>query len=178
MSKKIHLNFEIDKLTNSIQNRLTEEVFETIVNRLTSQNRNLIKPEEWIFEWHKELQDSTKEVYTLSTMNNSKIIHGLISFSDKKDHIFMHLIENAKFNKGINKLYNGVAGNLVAFCCKISFEREYEGVVSFIAKSKLIKHYQETLGAKFFGKNRMFIDTKEASILVKQYYQDFSHGKF
>jgi len=91
----------------------------------------------------------------------------------------MSLIESAKFNKGRHKLYRGVAGNLVAFVCKVSFEKGYDGVVSFVAKSKLIDHYQLTLGAKQFGgSNRMFIDTKDALILVKQYFKNFNYGKF
>ncbi len=46
--------------------------------------------------------------------------------------------------------------------CKLSFEMNYEGVVSFISKTQLIAHYELTLGAKLFRENRMFIDTKEA----------------
>ena len=49
----------------------------------------------------------------------------------------MPFIESAQFNKGKQKLYKGVAGNLVAFGCKISFEKGYDGVVSFIAKSRM-----------------------------------------
>lgn len=60
---------------------------------------------------------------------------------------------------------------IVAFACKMSFELNYEGVVSFIAKTQLIAHYKETLGAKVFGGNRMFIDTNEAFILAKKYFQ-------
>lgn len=89
----------------------------------------------------------------------------------------MDLIENASFNKGRKKLYSGVAGNLVAFACKLSFEQEFDGVVSFIAKTQLIEHYQQTLGAKLFAGNRMFIDTSEALVLVTKYYKDFVHGK-
>jgi hypothetical protein len=52
-------------------------------------------------------------------------------------------------------------------------------VISFVAKSKLIEHYQLTLGAKQFGSsNRMFIDTRAALALVKQYFKNFNHGKF
>lgn len=47
----------------------------------------------------------------------------------------MHLIESAKFNKGRKKLYRGVAGNLIAFACKMAFDKKYDGVVSFIAKN-------------------------------------------
>jgi len=86
----------------------------------------------------------------------------------------MDLIESAKFNKGKSKLYRGVAGNLVAFACKLSFEKGYDGVVSFIAKTQLIKHYEQILSAKLFGGNRMFIDTREAFILTTKYFKDFT----
>jgi hypothetical protein len=106
------------------------------------------------------------------------VIHGLTSLTDKGDHIFMDLIENAKFNKGKHKLYNGVAGNLVAFACKMAFELRYDGVVSFIAKTQLISHYRNTLGAQLFGGgNRMFIDTKPALKLATRYFKNFNYDK-
>jgi hypothetical protein len=40
---------------------------------------------------------------------------------DKGDHIFVNLIENAPFNIGKKKLYEGVPGNLFAFACKLSW---------------------------------------------------------
>jgi hypothetical protein len=57
----------------------------------------------------------------------------------------------------------------VAAACKLSFDLKYDGIVSFVPKTQLIEHYQKTLGAKLFGSNRMFIDTREAMILVKNY---------
>jgi len=45
--------------------------------------------------------------------------------------------------------------------------------VSFIAKTQLIEHYEQTLGANLFGGNRMFIDTKESLILTTKYFKDF-----
>ena len=60
----------------------------------------------------------------------------------------MPLIESASFNKGRHEIYKGVAGNLVAYGCKVSFEKGYDGVVSFVAKSELIEHYHQTLEAK------------------------------
>ena len=57
-----------------------------------------------------------------------------------------------------------------------SIENAISGEVfdTFIAKSKLIEHYQQTLGAKLFGGNRMYIDTKEALILTTKYFKDFT----
>ncbi len=66
-----------------------------------------------------------------------------------------------------------MAGNLVAFACKTSFENGYGGIVSFVAKTQLIEHYSQTLGAKIFGGNRMFIDTKEANIITLRYFKYF-----
>ncbi len=169
----IYLDFEVDKLTNSIENAISGEVFDTLTVKLKPEDGKSIKKVEWVFNWNNELKDKTKQVYKLTTVSNPTIIHGLISLTDKGDHIYMHLIENAKFNKGKNKLYKGVAGNLVAFGCKMSFEKNYDGVVSFIAKTQLVTHYEQTLGAKLFGGNRMFIDTKEAFILTTKYFKDF-----
>lgn len=168
------LDFEVDKLTNSIENSISGEVFDTLITLLTKIDNKQIKKAEWTFNWQTELKDKTKQVYKLTTLNNATIIHGLISLTDKGDHIFMDLIESAKFNKGKSKLYKGVAGNLVAFACKLSFEKGYDGVVSFISKTQLIQHYEQTLGAKLFSGNRMFIDTKEALILTTRYFKDFA----
>jgi hypothetical protein len=164
------LDFEIDALTNSITNAISGEVFETEIVRFTSKDKNQIRKADWVFDWHKELRNSSRKVYKLATINNLSIIHGLISLSEEHDHIFMHLIESAKFNKSKNKLYNGVAGNLIAFSCKLSLENGYNGVVVFDAKSQLVKHYQLTLGAKLLYRNRMYIDTAEAVKLIGKYF--------
>ena len=169
--KDTELDFEVDKLTTSIENSISGEIFDTQVSHVTEIKH--IKKIEWVFDWHKEIQDSSKKVFKLTTINNPDIIHGLISLTDKGDHIFMNLIENAKFNKGEKKLYRGIAGNLVAFACKTAFENDYDGVVSFIAKTQLIEHYKQTLGAKLFAGNRMFIDTKEAYVLTTRYFKEF-----
>ncbi len=170
-TKNHPLNFEIDKLTNSIENTSTGEVFDTVVVQLTSKDLVLIHKSEWQFDWSKELKDKTKTVYKLTTVNNPTIIQGLISIEDKKDHFFMHLIESAKFNKGKDKVYYGVPGNLVAFACKFSFDKGYQGFLAFDAKTALIKHYQETLHATHFRRLRMFIETTAALRLISQYFK-------
>ncbi len=164
------LDFEIDKLTNSIENSLTGEVFNTEIVKITLKQRRLIKKSEWLFDWNLELNNQQKEVFKLTTANNPMIIQGLLCIEDKKDHIFLHLLESAKFNKGKQKVYLGVAGNLVAFACKISFEKGYEGFVAFDSKTALIKHYEQTLGATHFRGQRMFIETRAATQLVAKYF--------
>ena len=95
-----------------------------------------------------------------------------MSIEVKFDHVYIHLIESAPFNKGKNKVYSGVPGNLVAFACKVSFQRGHEGNVAFISKTSLIEHYIESLGAVHAGGRIMIIDTDAAKILMNRYYSN------
>jgi len=158
----------IDKLTNSIENAKTGESFATEVMLVKTSE---IMKAEWLFDWKKLIKNPDLQIFKLITKENPKIIHGLISIEDKKDHIFVHHIESAKFNKGKQKVYKGVAGNLFAFACKLSFEMNYDGYISFQSKTKLFEHYKLTLGAERFGSGLlMAIDTKNSKILVNQYF--------
>ena len=169
--KQIGLDFEIDKLTNSIENIVTGEVFDTEIVKLNESERKQIVKSDWQFDWINEVKDKTKVVYKLTTVNNPTIIQGLLSIEDKQDHIFMHLIESSKFNKGKGKVYFGVPGNLVAYACKVAFDKGYEGFLAFDAKTTLIKHYEESLGATYFRGQRMFIATSAAIKLIAQYFK-------
>ncbi|MDR0864829.1 MAG: hypothetical protein LBO74_07850 [Candidatus Symbiothrix sp.] len=170
--EKIELDFVIDKLTNSIQNTITGDSFATEVSRFTIRDlKSVTKKNGWLFNWKKELNDDKKEVYKLTIVNNSNIIQGLISLSKDVDHIFMNLLESAPFNLGKNKMYDGVAGNLVAYACKISFQQGFEGFIAFTAKTALIEHYIKTLGAYRFGGQRMIIPTHASRILVEKYFK-------
>jgi hypothetical protein len=83
----------------------------------------------------------------------------------------MFLLESAPFNLGNNKLYEGVPGNLVAYACKVSFQRGGDGFVSFESKTRLIDHYAKSLGAYHLGGNLMVIDTIAAKRLIDKYFK-------
>jgi hypothetical protein len=171
-NQKIALDFVIDRLTNSIQNTISGDSFQTQVSLLTILDiKHITKNRGWQFNWKTELIDDSKEVYKLTIVNNPGIIQGLISLTKRPDHILMDLVESAPFNIGKNKLYEGVAGNLVAYACKLSFEYGFAGFVSFTAKTRLIKHYEKTLGAYHFGGHRMIIPTQPAEKLVEKYFK-------
>jgi hypothetical protein len=161
------------KLTNSIQNTVSGDSFQTEISTFTHLDcKQATKKNGWQFNWKQELTNNNREVYKLTIVNNNDIIQGLISVTIKADHVYMDLIESASFNLGRNKIYEGVAGNLVAFACKISFQRGFEGFVSFTAKTKLILHYENTLGAYHFGKQLMILETNASSILVEKYFKN------
>jgi hypothetical protein len=167
------LDFVIDKLTNSIQNTISGDSFPTEVLRFTkSDSKGINKKAGWAFDWKKELADNEKEVFKLTITNNPTIVQGLMSLSIESDHVYMHLLENAPFNLGKNKLYEGVAGNMVAHACKLSFQQGFDGFVSFTAKTRLIAHYKKTLGAYVLSGQKMIIPTDSAQLLVDKYFKE------
>lgn len=169
--KNSGLGFIIDKLTNSIENVQSGDSFPTEISLLTKvELKNITKKNGWRFNWASEIKFPEGDIYKLTIANNPNIIQGIVSLEVKADHVHMHLIESAAFNIGTNKTYYGVPGNLVAFACKLSFQRGGEGYVSFVAKTRLVDHYIESLGAVHFGGHLMVITTEVALKLINKYF--------
>ena len=168
-----HIDIEIDKLTNSIENIITGDSFQTDVSLIDKDDlKSITKKKGWLFNWKSEFKQPDRDVYKLTIEGNPDVIQGLISITEREDHVYMHLIESSPFNLGRNKVYLGVPGNLVAFVCRISFHRGFEGYVSFTAKTQLIEHYQKTLGAVSAGGQLMVINTDAALKLIDKYFKN------
>ncbi len=165
-------NFIIDRLTDSIMNTISGDSFLTEISILTKADLKNITPKNgWNFDWKSEFNDLKKETYKLTIVHNPDIVQGLLTITIENDHVFMDLLESAPFNVGKNKLYEGVAGNLVAYACKVSFQKGFEGYVAFTAKTALIDHYAKTLGAYHFRNQRMIIETAPAKNIVDRYFK-------
>ena len=89
----------------------------------------------------------------------------------KKKNIGLDFVVD-KLTNSIENIVTGVPGNLVAFACKLSFQRGHEGNLAFVSKSQLIKHYEETLGASHFGGRLMIIETQAALKLIDRYFKN------
>jgi hypothetical protein len=73
--KRIPLDFEVDRLTNSIQNTISGDSFPTDVSRLIKPDlKQITKKIGWSFNWKSELEDNAREVYKLTITNNPNII--------------------------------------------------------------------------------------------------------
>lgn len=167
-----HLETEIDSLTNCIREVISGNCFDTDILEVDSKDIRLItKRNGWLFDWNKEHKLNDRTIYKLVIRGNTPIIQGLVSISIMDNHIHLNIVESAPFNRGARKLYEGVGGNLFAFCCKKSFDTGYEGIITFVAKTKLIKHYKEQLGAKTISGNKMVILTEKALFLTNKYFK-------
>ena len=153
-----------------ITNRISKEQFQTLFLSVTKKDISRLERKNWSFDWIKEAKLDDRIIFKLTTQENPDVIQGLISLSDFGDNIFVNLVEAAPFNRGKDRLYQGVAGNLFAIACQESFVRGYDGFVVFESKTKLINHYQELLGAQRLGSSiRMFVDMSAAQRLIKLY---------
>ncbi|TDX01291.1 hypothetical protein [Dinghuibacter silviterrae] len=154
----------------------TGKSFETRLRFVIKEEINKTRKKDgWLFNWKTEYLVPGHQVYKL-TIENDDEIQGLISIEPIKNqqYIEMHLIEVAPSNFGSGKRFSGVAGNLVAFACKTSFDMGFDGFVAFTAKTKLINHYIQTLGAQpIYNRDRMGIFTPEAKKLVNSYYKSY-----
>ena len=167
------MGFEIDKITNSIEDALTGESLDTDVQEADRRDlKAVMKKAGWRFNWKKEFNQTTGKIYKL-VINGDSTIQGLICIEAMEGWVEMHLIEAAPQNCGQGKRYLGVAGNLVAFACRQSFDLGFDGYVAFVAKTSLIRHYEQTLGAELMFKTRMKIGQEAAKNLVNSYYQDY-----
>lgn len=131
-----------------------------------SNSSELQKLKSFNFEWSKE---SKFEVYKLSLISNSQIL-GLLSIERVigELRIEIRLLEISTENIGKNKLYDRVAGILIAFACKESFKNGFYGFVSLIPKTELIKHYIEKYGFQQFGRH-LAIEMQASELLMNRY---------
>jgi hypothetical protein len=169
----VELAFEIDKITESIENAETGEVLKTLVLLVTKADlKETTKKNGWLFDWKLELDEPEHQVYKLVTEKEPHTIQGMVSLENKKDHVYLHLIESAPYNIGKGKKYIGVCGNLTAFGCKMSKEYGFDGVVVYEPKTALIPHYQKTLGAVMISDRRMAIFEEDAQVLLDKYFPE------
>ena len=159
----------IDKLTPCLEHRLSGEMYDTEVRLLTKSD--LPELSEWGFQWKNyfSVEFKSAEIYKLIIKGQDRI-EGIVFLEDKKDHVFVHLVENAPWNIGGNKKeFLGVGAHLFAIACRQSLDLGYDGYVAFDAKTDLIKHYQEELAAELYGRRRMIIDDHAAHLLIEKY---------
>jgi CRISPR/Cas system endoribonuclease Cas6 (RAMP superfamily) len=80
------LDFEVDKLTNSIENVVTGDSFATEISLLSKHELKIVsKKNGWLFNWTEEYKQPERDIYKLTITGNPTIIQGLISLEVKSD---------------------------------------------------------------------------------------------
>jgi hypothetical protein len=72
----ILVDIEIDKLTNSIENAVSGDVFDTDIFKLSDKDIKQIHKVDLQFNWQEQLKRDDRQTYKLVIRNNPKIIQG------------------------------------------------------------------------------------------------------
>ena len=121
------------------------------------------------FDWELE-KDS--QVFKISLVESKEIV-GLMALKDVPNElrIEIHLLEASEENVGEDKVYDRIAGCLIAYACREAFVRGYFGYVSLIPKTELEEHYKNAYGMENEGKH-VYTDLENSKDLIKFYLED------
>jgi hypothetical protein len=125
----------------------------------------------WSFDWSKGATDTITGISVLKAILIDDEIEGLIEYEiiQREAYVFAHKLEIDPHNRGEEQKYKGIAGMLLAYVAKESFNSGCDGFVVFISKTKLYDYYQTKYGAKPIGGLKLHFDTEASEKLIKAY---------
>ena len=130
----------------------------------------ILRKERYFFNWKIE---KNKEVYKLQIKGSNDIL-GLVSIEriPQEWRIHIRLLTVSKENKGNEKKYDKIAGNLIAYVAKIAI-REYGELacVSLRPKSQIAQHYIDKYNMNITGMT-LSIEVPEIIDLINLYDND------
>lgn len=121
----------------------------------------------FFFDWKAEQEF---EVYKMQIIETNKII-GLISLEKIPEEWRVHirLLTVSKENRGKEKKYDKIAGNLIAFAAKIAIKEFAEfACVSLRPKTQIAKHYIDKYNMRLTGVT-LSIEVPEILDLINYY---------
>ncbi len=150
---------------------IQKQIFEEGVICLVSEEDypKIKKIDQFEFDWAREKKNF---VFKIHKKNEDEIL-GLISLIDitRELRIEIHLLEISKNNIGKNKEIDRLAGCLIAYACRIAYQKDYGGFVSLVSKTKIIKLYKEKYGFKEMG-THLFTELHNSNFLINEYLND------
>lgn len=142
---------------------------EALISRFYKEELTNIVKERFDFDWE---QEAAYEMYKI-TLINDVCVMGLMSIQTiaQEQRVEIRLLESAKENKGRSKLYDLIAGCLIATACQLAFEHGFKGFVSLRPKTELIPHYIRKYNFSPMG-NHLFVDGEVSTFLISEYLEN------
>jgi hypothetical protein len=149
-----------------IDTKTGEKLKATIEKLIKATIKKLKGNKKFTFDWSLEIENN---VYKINLLEEDEIL-GLVSIIDYPEEFRLHinLIESSKVYRGKKKLLDNIPGCLIAFVCQLSFERGYEGFVSLVPKTELIKYYNQRYGFEQIG-NQMAVYYELSNSIIEKY---------
>ena len=131
-----------------------------------------LKKDGWNFNWRDLNKQKNTHTFLLRIKGSTLNIEGALQLKTENDMLIMDVIEIAPHNIGSKKKkYDYVAGCLIAFACRESFQIDgnYKGFLTFVSKTELIEWYIDKYEATLALGQRMYIDPDIGLKLIDKY---------
>jgi ribosomal protein S6E (S10) len=148
-------------------NQSTKEKHQIEISLVDEVDFKSLKITRYFFDWNTEKEF---EIYKLCIQGTNDSI-GLISLEriPEEWRIHIRLLTVSKENKGQNKKYDRIAGNLIAHAAKIAVKEYAEyACVSLRPKTEIAKHYINKYDMKITGMT-LSIEVPEILTLINKY---------
>jgi hypothetical protein len=149
---------------------LTGKIYQIEVLPVESSDYKILTKTRYFFDWKEE---KDYEIYKLVIMGQNDIL-GLVSIEriPSEWRIHIRLLTVSLENKGENKVFEKIAGNLIAFVSKIAIIDFGElACVSLRPKSSIAQHYITKYNMNITGAT-LSLEVPEIINLINQYDHD------
>ena len=146
------------------------ETGEILIGEVIEVNlKKLLKNKNLRFDWLKE----SKYLIVQLHIKGEEEILGLMSIIDIPNEFRIHinLIESSMKHRGKGKQIDNIPGCLISYCCKLAFEKGYDGFVSLILKTQLTDYYRKTYGFVQVGAQMAIFD-EQSRLIISKYQID------
>ena len=153
-----------------IVERVSEKAYNVEIIPVVADDYKSITKSHFWFNWKEE---KNYQVFKLQIDGTDEIL-GLLSLESFKEEsrIEIRLLAVSKENRGKNKKYHHIVGNLIAFSCIQSLKLYGEwACVSLVPKTKLVDHYINKYSMLQAGKS-LFLDGDQLIDIIKKYDHD------
>lgn len=150
----------------AIFERANGKEYKVKIEALADRDYGKITKSRYFFDWKTEKENS---VFKITLVGSDEIL-GLVSLIEHNDkRIQINLLAVSKENRGKKKIYDGIAGNLIAWACREAVKQFGEDAcVSLIPKTKLAKHYMKEYGMMEAGES-LFLSDEPLLIILEKY---------
>lgn len=132
-----------------------------------------LKKHKWLFNWQELFLEKHAEFYKLTLIDDESAVQGIIMLKvENGKMLFMKNLEISPLNYGSKGKYEKIAGCLIAFACKKSFnlaKGNYNGFLLFESKTDLIQLYINKYRAKRISGKNLYIDQLASKKLIEEY---------
>lgn len=148
----------------------TGERKKVIISEAAPEDFKQLVKKRYSFEWRK--YKDRIPVYKLQIKDENDIL-GVMGLEDwpEEKRVEIKLLACSEENKGKTKIYEGIAGCLIAYACRLAVTRYgIMACVSLIPKTELIDHYVRKYNMKYAGW-QLYLEGKDLINLLNKYYE-------